>query len=95
MPAKFQPGDVVLIAGQEWTIATWPANNRGMFTYYRDVQGTRTWGVAAASTSNVVLNSEGEVVSTQGEPVTEPLTPVFVRSGEVTDNQDLREIADE
>ena len=92
---KFKPGDVVTFLGQEWTIATWPRNDRGMFTYYKDVEGTRTWGVSAASVSNVVLNADGEVVSTQGEPVQEQVSPVFVREGEVTDIPNQREIADE
>jgi hypothetical protein len=82
--ARFQPGDRVTFAGQEWIIAAWPANDAGMFTYYRDEGGTRTWGVAATS----------ERVE-KGEPVTEPIEPTFVRQGTLTDEQDLREIADE
>jgi hypothetical protein len=94
--AKFKPGDVVTIAGQEWTIATWPARDRGLFTYYRDSGGTRTWGTAACGTvSQTIVNADGEVVSNRSEPVTEAIEPAFVREGTLEDHQDLREIEDE
>jgi hypothetical protein len=85
MPAKFKPGDVVSIPGQSgvWTIANWPEGNSGNFSYYRDIEGVRTWGVGLANKTE------------KGEPVAENVAPCFVREGEVKDEQTLLEIADE
>ena len=76
MPAKFKPGDVVSLAGQEWTISSWPETDRGNFTYYRDENGVRTWG----------LGWTGK--TPKGEPVAQESIPVFVREGTLEDHQD-------
>ena len=84
---KFQAGDVVSLAGQQWTIASWPHDNIGTFVYYRDeTDGTRSWGSSFTGIEhpNYVYDSAGELVHTKGERVDEMVTPLFIRHGVAT-----------